>query len=180
MEPHPQHAGREPGAVIPRPLGRERTGLSALERKAVYRVRTEIAAMSPSLVVQILLWPEKLTDWARAERVTPALVYNMLAGFKPYHGLRARLAERLGVAKAELDHLVDAARPQPSIRSIPDAPADLEARLSAEWDSITDSRGRAREPSPGDVPLATGSAAEATHTAGTRGDDEDRQLPLAL
>ncbi len=81
--------------------------------------------MPASLVVQILLWPEKITDWARDESVTPALVYNMLGGFKPYHGLRERLAQRLGVTKAAVDHLIDARRQQPSTRRIPEPPPDF-------------------------------------------------------
>ena len=101
---------------------RDRDGLSALERKALYRVHTELPAMPASLVVQILLWPEKITDWARDESVTPALVYNMLGGFKPYHGLRERLAQRLGVTKGAVDHLIDARRQQPSTRRIPEPP----------------------------------------------------------
>ena len=59
---------REPGGVpLPPPPSRERDGLSALERKALFRVHTELPAMPASLVVQILLWPEKITDWARDE-----------------------------------------------------------------------------------------------------------------
>ena len=81
--------------------------------------------MPASLVVQILLWPEKITDWARDENVTPALVYNMLGGFKPYHGLRERLAQRLGVTKSAVDHLIDARRQQPSTRRIPEPPPDF-------------------------------------------------------
>ena len=114
---------REPGGVpLPPPSMRDRDGLSALERKALYRVHTELPAMPASLVVQILLWPEKITDWARDESVTPALVYNMLGGFKPYHGLRERLAQRLGVTKGAVDHLIDARRQQPSTRRIPEPP----------------------------------------------------------
>jgi hypothetical protein len=119
---------REPGGVpLPPPPSRDRDGLSALERKALYRVHTELPAMPASLVVQILLWPEKMTDWARDENVTPALVYNMLGGFKPYHGLRERLAQRLGVTKSAVDHLIDARRQQPSTRRIPEPPADFVA-----------------------------------------------------
>ena len=114
---------REPSGVpLPPPSMRDRDGLSALERKALYRVHTELPAMPASLVVQILLWPEKITDWARDESVTPALVYNMLGGFKPYHGLRERLAHRLGVTKGAVDHLIDARRQQPSTRRIPEPP----------------------------------------------------------
>ncbi|HUQ84127.1 MAG TPA: hypothetical protein VM076_23450 [Gemmatimonadaceae bacterium] len=117
---------REPGGVpLPPPPLRDRDGLSALERKALFRVHTELPAMPASLVVQILLWPEKITDWARDESVTPALVYNMLGGFKPYHGLRERLAHRLGVTKAAVDHLIDARRQQPSTRRIPEPPPDF-------------------------------------------------------
>ena len=112
------------GDLPPPPRSRDRDGLSALERKALYRVHTELPAMPASLVVQILLWPEKITDWARDENVTPALVYNMLGGFKPYHGLRQRLADRLGVTKGAVDHLIDARRQQPSSRLIPEPPPD--------------------------------------------------------
>lgn len=113
------------GVPLPPPPSRDRDGLSALERKALYRVHTELPAMPASLVVQILLWPEKITDWARDEGVTPALVYNMLGGFKPYHGLRERLAQRLGVTKGAVDHLIDARRQQPSTRKIPEPPPDF-------------------------------------------------------
>ena len=121
-------ADRDTGGIpLPPPPSRDRDGLSALERKALYRVHTELPAMPASLVVQILLWPEKITDWARDESVTPALVYNMLGGFKPYHGLRERLAQRLGVTKAAVDHLIDARRQQPSTRRIPEPPPDFVA-----------------------------------------------------
>ena len=117
---------RNQGApALPPPSARDRDGLSALERKALYRVHTELPAMPASLVVQILLWPEKITDWARDENVTPALVYNMLGGFKPYHGLRERLAQRLGVTKSAVDHLIDARRQQPTTRRIPEPPPDF-------------------------------------------------------
>ena len=117
---------RDPEPIIHPPPGPNRDGLSVLERKALYRVQLEIAAMPASLVVQILLWPDKMTDWARDEGVTPALVYNMLGNFKPYHGLRQRLAERLGVSKGELDHLIEGNRAQPTSRRIPDPPDDLQ------------------------------------------------------
>jgi hypothetical protein len=121
----PMFDREEGGVSLPPPSSRDRDGLSALERKALYRVHTELPAMPASLVVQILLWPEKITDWARDESVTPALVYNMLGGFKPYHGLRERLAQRLGVTKAAVDHLIDARRQQPTTRRIPEPPPDF-------------------------------------------------------
>jgi len=50
-----------------------------------------------------------------------------LGGFKPYHGLRERLAQRLGVTKSAVDHLIDARRQQPSTRRIPEPPPDFVA-----------------------------------------------------
>ena len=134
------------GGTIPPPASRDRDGLSALERKALYRVHTELPAMPASLVVQILLWPEKMTDWARDESVTPALVYNMLGGFKPYHGLRERLAQRLGVTKSAVDHLIDARRQQPSTRRIPEPPPDFVP------DDVSFGTGRA--PTAGEAPTS--------------------------
>jgi hypothetical protein len=125
MESASAEFDRDPGVTLPPPPSRDRDGLSALERKALYRVHTELPAMPASLVVQILLWPEKITDWARDENVTPALVYNMLGGFKPYHGLRERLAQRLGVTKPAVDHLIEARRQQPSTRRIPEPPPEF-------------------------------------------------------
>lgn len=172
----------------PPPRSRDRDGLSALERKALYRVHTELPAMPASLVVQILLWPEKITDWARDENVTPALVYNMLGGFKPYHGLRQRLAERLGVTKGAVDHLIDARRQQPSSRVIPEPPPDyspddvaLRPAASAPRDAASSSP-TARS----DAPDATAAGSEdqqarpspSREPSGERSAPDDRQTTL--
>ena len=110
---------------------RERDGSSVPERKAVYRVQTKIAAMSASLVVQLLLWPDQISDWAKEVNVRPSVVYNMLAGprssspqwpYKPYHRVRELLAKRLGITKEQLDYLIDAPRPQPRSRIPLDPP----------------------------------------------------------
>lgn len=110
---------------------RERDGSSVPERKAVYRVQTEIAAMSASMVVQLLLWPDQISDWAKEVNVRPSVVYNMLAGphsaspqwpYKPYHRVRELLAKRLGITKEQLDYLIDAPRPQPRSRTPQDPP----------------------------------------------------------
>ena len=149
------------GVPLPPPRSRDRDGLSALERKALYRVHTELPAMPASLVVQILLWPEKITDWARDENVTPALVYNMLGGFKPYHGLRQRLAERLGVTKGAVDHLIDARRQQPSTRRIPEPPSgfgpddvSLAPRAPATGESLPAPETNTTAPTPAPESLA--------------------------
>ena len=163
----------EPGGVpLPPPSMRDRDGLSALERKALYRVHTELPAMPASLVVQILLWPEKITDWARAESVTPALVYNMLGGFKPYHGLRERLAHRLGVTKGAVDHLIDARRQQPSTRRIPEPPEGFGAddvSLVSSGDSNDPARSlphETRSPAPDSQSNAVQDDATATPSPG--------------
>jgi hypothetical protein len=101
----------------------ERDGSNPIERKAVYRAQLEIRSMPASLVVQIALWPDKLADWARETSVAPSVVYNMLAGVKPYHRVRNLLARRLNVPKRVLDHLIDAPRPEPLAKVPPDPPA---------------------------------------------------------
>ena len=111
----------------------ERTGDNPVERLAVAVVRREIAAMPASLVVQLALWPDDIAHWARDERLSESLVYNMLAGRKPYSKTRARLADRLGVATSILDHLIEARRPQPSSRLGPDAQAEPEG---LDWPPI--------------------------------------------
>jgi hypothetical protein len=112
------------------PLGpslRERDGTNPIEKKAVYRAQVEIRSMPASLVVQIALWPDKLADWAKEMGVAPAVVYNMLAGVKPYHRVRTLLARRLNVSKHVLDHLVDASRPEPLAKVPPDPPGAVSA-----------------------------------------------------
>ena len=101
---------------------RERDGTNPIERKAVYRAQVEIGSMPASLVVQIALWPDKLADWSKETGVAPAVVYNMLAGVKPYHRVRTLLARRLHVSKRFLDHLIDAPRPEPQAKVPPDPP----------------------------------------------------------
>ncbi|HXE56942.1 MAG TPA: hypothetical protein VNK43_02990 [Gemmatimonadales bacterium] len=95
--------------------------------------------MPASLVVQLVLWPETLADWARAESLTPALVYNALARFKPYHRVRDRLAQRLDVPKRVLDHLIDARRPLPTARR-PPVPPDARGRGWHRWEGSPGSR----------------------------------------
>lgn len=104
------------------PLFAPRDGSNPLERKAVFRAQLEIKSMPASLVVQIALWPDKLADWAKEMDISPSVVYNMLAGTKPYHRVRALLARRLNVYKRTLDHLIDAPRPEPFAKLPPEPP----------------------------------------------------------
>ncbi|CAN5889251.1 MAG: hypothetical protein H0W11_09315 [Gemmatimonadetes bacterium] len=101
---------------------RLRDGSNPIERKAVYRAQLEIRSMPASLVVQIALWPDKLADWAKETAIAPSVVYNMLANVKPYHRVRTLLARRLNVPKQELDHLIEAPRPEPLAKLPPEPP----------------------------------------------------------
>src|SRR5215208_5942287 len=101
--------------------GRERSGRNAIERKAVLRVRQEIAAMPASLVVQLAIWPDHVAAWARTEGTSESVVYNMLAKRKPYARVRERLARRLGVPMSMLAHLIEARRPLPASQRLPEA-----------------------------------------------------------
>jgi hypothetical protein len=96
--------------------------------------------MPASLVVQLALWPDEVAHWARDEKLSESLVYNMLAARKPYARTRARLADRLGVSVAILDHLVESRRPQPT------ALRGADAALAA-WGPAP-SAGRADSPPP--------------------------------
>ena len=100
--------------------GRERSGRNAIERKAVLRVQQEIAAMPASLVVQLAMWPDHVAAWARAEGTSESVVYNMLARRKPYVRVRQRLAQRLGVPMGMLAHLIEARRPLPAAKRLPE------------------------------------------------------------
>jgi hypothetical protein len=101
------------------PVGRarrERNGRNAVERKAVFRVQTDVASMPASLVVQLALWPDDVAHWARAAGEDESLVYNMLARRKPYWRAREALARRLQVSVAVLSHLIESERPLPTAR----------------------------------------------------------------
>jgi len=94
-----------------------RSGNSPIEQRALARLLADAPAMPASDIVQMLLWPQTLADWARANGIASAVAYNMLARFKPYRRVRELLAARLEVPAWVLDHLVDAGRPLPAARS---------------------------------------------------------------
>jgi len=102
-----------------------RTGTSPVERKALGKVQREIASMPASLVVQIALWPLKLSDLAREQKVSSSMIYNCLAGVKPYEPIRDMLAERLGVSRLAIDRLIDTPPPPPLSLVPPDPIPDL-------------------------------------------------------
>lgn len=100
--------------------GGTRNGAGPVERQALARVRVDVASMPASDVVQLALWPDTIANWARGQRVSTPVAYNMLGRVKPYRRVRELLAHRLTVPTFVLDHLVDAARPLPSALQPPD------------------------------------------------------------
>lgn len=130
----------------PSPPFLRRNGSNPIERKALYRAQLDIAAMPASLVVQIALWPDKIADWCKEESIHPPVAYNCLAGVKPYHDVRDRLANRLGVSRAWLDQLIDAPRPQPSAKRPPDPPAEFRGPFPGPPEEPTPPAGPAPSP----------------------------------
>lgn len=110
----------------------ERTGTTHIEQLAVRTVARDVAAMPASLVVQLALWPDELARWARNTRTDASVVYNALAGRKPYRAVRERLALRLDVTPGVLGHLIEAQRPLPTVQRDPDAPKGS-ADLHVDW-----------------------------------------------
>jgi len=115
---------------------RERTGRNAIERKAVFRVQSDVAAMPASLVVQLALWPDDVAHWARAAGEDESLVYNMLARRKPYWRAREAMARRLQTSVAVLSHLIEADRPLPTAQRPPGADGLAEAGAFADLPAI--------------------------------------------
>jgi hypothetical protein len=108
-----------------------RSGRSPLELAATRRVRDDVAAFPASLVVSLLLWPETIAEWSRAQRVTPPLVHNALAGRKPFVRIRQALAERLDVPTAVLNALIETRCPVPRAVRPPVPPVAMESGAAA-------------------------------------------------
>ena len=103
-------------------LGREallpqggRDGTNPIERQAVYRVQTEIAAFSASLVAQLALWPETMAQWAEARKFRSADLYTMLAGGQIYPRVLDALAAHWHLTPTVLRHLIAAPRATPTL-----------------------------------------------------------------
>ena len=91
----------------------ERRGDDPIIRAALANVGANLAALSASEVLQLVLFPDTLTAWAARSDRTAAQVFNMLRRTRPYAQLRIALAERLEVPPAVLNHLIDAAPAAP-------------------------------------------------------------------
>lgn len=91
------------------PAWRRRTGTNPLEQRAIDRVEREAAAMPAATVVGLALWPETLTEWARARGLQPSAVWATLAG-APSEQVATALARRLDVSVREVMALIEAER----------------------------------------------------------------------
>lgn len=117
--------------------GSARTGNGPIERQALARVQLDVGSMPASDVVQLVLWPDAIANWARGAQVSSPVAYNMLGRVKPYRRVRELLAHRLTVPTFVLDHLIDAARPLPSALQPPD-PLRPRAAVPPPRDDVAD------------------------------------------
>lgn len=132
------------------PAWRRRTGTNPLERRAIDRVEREAAAMPAATVVGLALWPETLTEWARARGLQPSAVWATLAG-TPSEQVATALARRLDVSVREVMALIEAERrPAGAGGSAPAAVAvtDAPAPQPVERELRTPTRGGPAPPTP--------------------------------
>src|ERR1700722_2127332 len=93
---------------------RERGVADPVVRLAVANVARNVAALSASEIVQLVLYPEPLAAWADGARVDESQVANLFRRHRIYSRVRQLLADRLGVPLGILAHLVDAAAGPPA------------------------------------------------------------------
>ena len=132
-----------------------RDGSNPLERRAVYRVEREIAALPASLVVQLALYPETLAQWARRQELPAPVLYATLAAAQPNLRIRYALSRRLAVSQREVDALIDARRAEPQA-NVPPMLADARPAPSAEPPTLpapADRQSSTTDDSPGQISL---------------------------
>ncbi|HWZ59836.1 MAG TPA: hypothetical protein VNW46_12755 [Gemmatimonadaceae bacterium] len=93
---------------------RERGPADPVVRAAVDNVARNLAALSASEVVQLVLYPEPLAAWADGAGVDESQVANLFRRHRIYSRVRQLLADRLGVPLGILAHLVDASPAPPA------------------------------------------------------------------
>lgn len=95
-------------------MAAERSAADPIVAIAVENVRRQIASLSASEVVQLVLYPEPLAAWAGGVGVDESQVANLFRRHRTYARVRLMLADRLGVPLGILGHLVDAAPSVPA------------------------------------------------------------------
>jgi hypothetical protein len=94
---------------------RERGDADPVVRTAVDNITRNVAALSGSEIVQLVLYPEPLAAWAEGAGVDESQVANLFRRHRIYARVRQLLTDRLGVPLAVLAHLIDAAAASPTI-----------------------------------------------------------------
>lgn len=109
------YAIETPRAPIPRrgeparPTSGTRAGTGALELMTLRRVGENLAAFSPGVVLQMIIWPFSETELAQAIEVPNERLYQSIAALRgPFRSVRERVASFMEVDVALLDHLLDA------------------------------------------------------------------------
>lgn len=98
-----------------------RDGSLLLEQMAQWKLVQESASFSASSLVQILMAPETIAEWASRAGVNTSLVYNVLSGTKTSRPVLEALSRRLGVPVSELSDLIE--RPTAELASrVPEKP----------------------------------------------------------
>jgi hypothetical protein len=89
-----------------------RDGSNPIERMALAALHRFVAAMPASEIVQLVLWPSSLAQWAREAELEAGAVYNTLAWRNQwaYKRIRTALADRAGVSVFAVDALIEAPR----------------------------------------------------------------------
>lgn len=99
-----------PGESVPG----ARDGSGALDKLTLKRMRENLAAFGPGVVLQMIIWPfseAELADAVGAEREHLYQAVSALRG--PFRAVRERVAGFMEVEAEVLDHLLDAARLEP-------------------------------------------------------------------
>jgi hypothetical protein len=106
-------------ATGPGTQSRRRSGEHPIIRAAFTNVVRNVAALSASEIVQLVLWPDNLAAWSRTVGEDDSQLSNMFRRHRAYTRLRRRLAERLDVPVSVLDHLIEATPALPMSRRAP-------------------------------------------------------------
>jgi hypothetical protein len=93
---------------------RERGAADPIVRAAIDNVARNLAALSASEIVQLVLYPEPLAAWADGAGVDESQVANLFRRHRIYSRVRQLLADRLGVPLTIIAHLVDATPAAPA------------------------------------------------------------------
>lgn len=99
----------------PFPLARD--GSNPLERAALARAYADLAAMPPTRIVRLAIWPWDIATWASENKWKLDVVLGTLSGHWTNATIVHKLAQRLRVTDRQLRRFLDAERAQPSVEA---------------------------------------------------------------